>query len=526
MTRKRRAPHSEKEARRNRKAPKKEVSTIAQHHRRNSKDTLWLDLLPEDLSRRIATHVMHGHPNLDGLHLAESSAHQARAIRQALSHHVVFDTESFMEYGIRWTNVFENETRSVRFKGMLITYARSLLGGRYHLRLLKAPCLLRAEIFDCVNEFKAVYRSQSIQELCVRIRRSSSHKLLLETLASIADLRKLKVLCFVEDTEPCTHGQVNSLHGAIASSCVNLSSLQLSCAFYNRCYRSEGQEDFDFWRHLPAFTKLRELHVERHIPEEVVPAVAKLDSVIIRYAPNAIHLAQKIGNPVTTLCISETLGLNDVASIAHFHRLKELVLYISPGAEAPLLDVARSAYGLRSLTLEWTNATSRKCTARPVKHLWTLNQYCDAPVGFILEVVQALADLRQLELYGVRLQLKELLEVLKHMGTQLQKFGIPFDDQDEAPHDRLESILTTMILHNRSLQWLYFEADFNLVHCTDHHKRLSRQKDAWKLERQSDRIAALLGRLQLSAPELKPSFTHNVHGCFLYKPDPCDPFPK
>lgn len=388
------------------------------------------------------------------------------------------------------------------------------------LDLFKAQSLRCIEMSDSDRELHAVKDSPSIHELVVILRRKRTPLLLLETLKSLK-LTNLKLMYFVWEGADCTYktfSHLNPTPGALAVSCPKVTSLQLSCMDYDQCGRRGDRENFGFWYLLPTFPVLRELSVERVVPDEVIPMLQKLESVAIRDALNATELASKVATPVTVLNTIASLGPSEVALITKCPCLRELALYFDPGAEGPLIDVARSAPGLRSLRLEWRGARGLPLNRFPRKHMWDVSHHWQLAPGFILAVVEALPELTALDLYGVRVDLKEILEVLRHIGTRLGRFGISLEDQGETPLDRLESVMMTLVVHNPSLQSFRFDSESINIHDEYLRERLAEHAALETLREQVRRVRRLLQRLQVSAPMFAASSTDTF--CAWYFPRP------
>lgn len=471
---------------------------------------VWLDLLPPELRSRIAVHVTRGKENEDSLSLSETTRLQAEAVSSALSYRLHMDTPSFSKYPARWTSLFADNVRTL----MLFHMVEKTSGPEsnpYPVVLLKAPTLRRAEINDSDAELCAIKNSPSINELLVRIRRKGSHTLLLESLKSLK-LSKLELMCCVKEGQDCPYKKserLNPTPGALATSCPNVTSLQVCCMDYDRCERTWDDENFPFWQLLPTFPALCEVNVEREAPEAVIPTLRGLESVMIKYAPDATQVASELGKPVTMLKTTESLNASEIAQIAKCPRLRELAFYVDAGAEGPLIDVASSTPGLRSLSLEWSTNSAR----RPRKHKWNVGSRCEVPSGMIFRLVQALPELVALDLYCVRIDLSEVLLALRHMSTRLERFGTSLEDQDETPLDRLESIVMILISHNQSLQRFSFDAEQSLIH-GEYHRYLLGPKAAEKQRQQVRRVRRLLRRLQVSAPMLD-SYTEHYFDWFF-----------
>lgn len=109
---------------------------------------------------------------------------------------------------------------------------------------------------------------------------------------------------------------------------------------------------------------------------------------------------------------------------------------------------------LTSLTLRWSVLSTKeyKClyVTDTIERI-LMAKYSEVGAGTMLHVVQQVRDLRRLELLDVRLRVTEVVDILIHLGSGLQHFGVSFNDQLEPSVARFKIIAETMFEHNRKL---------------------------------------------------------------------------
>lgn len=421
------------------------VSQVGRKRRRVEGRRLWLDCTPPEVLTIIAAHVATFGQTQDVLHFAETGERQANAVTVALSKGLRLTEGSTCNNMTRWAEVFRNKVEDLALDrsedistGELTMHKKPGI-----VKLLGAPTLRSARIFNEAAFLFAAVQSKALRSLDIEIYDRTPHDLLFSTLSNLK-LDKLSLSCFCtnclfQDTR--YFGQWN----ALAQSSPGLLSLEIYC----ECWRECGEIN-PIWRLIPELPCLEEVTLNDDASEyedAVVPILLNLRSVKIDFRSRAFRLASMLPQIVTELSQKACLRASQVEQLPGFYNLKRLDVEIPEGSTGGWLHLLESFSSLEALHLRWTlpegNHDSPCFEGKPC--------YSNADEGILLHIANNAPNLTELSLLYVTLSLEEMLSILKVTGQRLKVFVTSLQHQQQLPALRLEALMHAVIAHNPEL---------------------------------------------------------------------------
>lgn len=393
--------------------------------------SMLLDDLPQELCERIATY------SSNRLHLAEVSITQRAAVMSALQH--TLELLPITDAIPRWCHI-AHHLQHIRIPHPLP-----------HpdvLKLLSGPSLRSVEIPDNLAYLRAV-ASAKVTRLTVRIFGGVDSRTLFACLKAMP-LVELRLLCMhrpnVTDC-PILHSRTH--HDAVYDACPHIKTLEMNCWLWQK------HEVWLVIRHL----NLEELTLTSEVPEEHIKRIAAVPSVCLE--SRAFRMAPNIGNSVTSIngtwVGANALSKSDVFELSNCPRLERVYVDLEEGAEEGLPSVLGPS--LQSLSLTWNFVRAG--------HGWK-NAYT-VSLGSICAIVAECKNLKELCLPRVRIQLEEVLDILRRTGDNLQLFEMDVGMQRECSCEWVLRILETAARHNRNLRDLRLHVrmqdHFGGIHC-------------------------------------------------------------
>lgn len=404
--------------------------------RENNKSEQWLDRLPLELCRRIASHVTGGQVTENGLHLARVSACQRDAVLSSIS-------IDFRDISRDWVELFLSDRKA--FAAYNGAFEFSQQNQPYYLNMFKTQSLRRVSISDDPNLFIAASKSSSIHEIDIELTDQIPRELVFDMLSALK-LTKLTLRCraWWEQNSVCIFQDpkyFNENRNALADSCALLESIQVDCL----C----REDDPPFWRIFPGLRSLREVKF-RSPTMEIVERLRDIESVQLFDlidGHEAYQDALKVGPAVTELRSYGRLHEDELVKLQRCPRLSLLHCTIAEGSESSLIDVAPSLPLLQELQLHWHTP-------------WEIDMDDDLPCydiesGALTHLVKALPNLTELRLSHIKVPLSEVLEVQKAFGRRLQAFEVHVTSEEEEPLQCLEQVLYMASEYNPNLRSLW-----------------------------------------------------------------------
>lgn len=499
---------------------------------------MWLDLFPDEVCERLASHVCHRQFSQSALHLAESSEKQRAAVVAALN--FCFPIRmSDCDHADRWAAVFSPDVRE--YKGLrpllstpiweeqiVAAHAVQVDDARMKaviVAMLRAPTLRKASSLCQPFFLDAVSQSTSLRDLVIRLYGQPPMQLLFDSLATLQP-RKLTIEClvgcasdnFAKDVSRCPfYGQERSdaTCKKLAAACPNLEYVEICCL----C--PSNNSGLRTWRIFPLLPHLKEIDIwcKARALDETLPRLRAMKSVSINVALHGLQLALQIGDSVTALSCgsnSTLLDVGQVAALATLPRLKRLELFISADVDCLLPSALRALPLLESLKLTWVKPGNSKDDRRR----WVVcrsgcNTYktsnAEATPGALLRIVQAVPNLKSLCIRDVDVSLQEEMAVLSFAGSQLEAYLTTVTHHSDRPLDRLEGLLCSAIKHNPELRRfeVFSKGWVRKVSSSVYGDRTMARRSPLR-EGQEQRLQRALRRLQQSAPNVDTSLLEKL----------------
>lgn len=507
---------------------RRKLASSTSHGRRKvaSIRGIWLDKLPKDVCIRVAAHVCHREHNSNALALAKTSSMQQTAVLALLRHRLaIHDKKSrcsspwtaSSEKEPNWDTTsrewiyFMGEDLHGLFQPFLLTL--NILPPRFILPVISLPNLRLATIADYPAQVAAVARSSSIQKVHLLLYRRMPAKKVFEALLKLP-LTKLRILCMEQEgPRPTTQehlcpfrdpDMITSDSGAIAKYLPHVRSISITC----KCH-VDGKSRF--WDVLPLLKRVTDVGFEWLLPaatvsREALRFLSSRDSVQIVNALNSIALASLIGPSVSEITQRnskrrgfDALTAKELVSVGNYPRLTHLEGNIEETAETVLPGVLQKLPSLGTLKLFWVQPERE--AREPC--MYTGSRFVSAAPGVMLRAVQATRRLSILWMMDVRIELTELVCILKSIGTQLRSFASSLGDQEEPPFERLEALLLVAAEHNTALDNIWFEGI--------KHQRGAMSVEEWK--QQAQRVLVSVRFLERRAPGVSGSTYRYIKTC-------------
>lgn len=438
--------------------------------------------LPDDVMSLLAQHVSRGQPTRDTLALAMTTPLQQRQVLAGLPRKLTISKSSTADDVAFWPAVMELSELVIEEDTPILTLLEVLRSAADTLRRVTMP--------DAVWTWETIGRLPRLRDLSLSLRQESS-MFLSQCLSQMKSLKILTLIC-----KGCTcafdhHGenQSNNIAQTLALACPKLEQLMLECG----C--SHTSTPSSIWFAVPKILSLKNVRIvsQRRAPG---PALRILESFprLELTAPNALHIGTKLGRRVTVIHNLRRLfvGHADIERLSVCANLTSLFLLIEVGVEESLAAAMLKLPKLRFLGLVWTTITATYPTPFP---------------GTVLKMIQSAPQLVEVKLGPLRICSEEVKAILEHMGSRLKIVGLPMLGQDEPPLERLQTMLCTILQHNKALK---------LFRTTDEHRFLEGlANNLTKLPKEATmrglrRTLVLLGRLKQTVPLVDVSILESV----------------
>lgn len=449
-----------------------EEAQLSRHRSVTLHSKNWLDVLPIEVCSRLAVHVDSESFVYDGIDhkssssslpsLAEVSEKQRTAVLEYLSYRLGFPHED----DGRWLSIFRNEFKSVR-----IGYYFPGSQNRPVVSLLSAPSLRSADVENRSTYLRAVSNASCVSELTVRFAENSPLRSFFNALKKL-NLTKLSLRCFRSNTwlplicvtrdlfEP------EEARNRLAALCPNLESLDVSCA----CV--DGNTESTACLVPEMFPNLRELTINRPLPQASIPYLRRLDSITLRNFRQGSQIqckfASVVGSPVVAIedaylhlnhlsspGTGEVVRCSEAALLQACPRLQKLELFIERGAENELPHFRE----LHTLQLHWEGTVVEDDQAPENRR----ERYYAPSQSFFRRIAESAVSVKVLYLLRARIDRESLLGMLRALGHNLRAFGASVTDQEESPCQRIDVMLRGAIQHAPLLERLQFGGSSFLV---------------------------------------------------------------
>lgn len=429
---------------------------------------LWLDILPFDLSVRLATYLTQDEPPYQTRHtpsalaLAHVSPRQRHAVLDALSYSLDFP----ISHSARWLALFRPVIRHLHCPD--ITYA--CFNRPAAAAIFDAPTLTTVSISNRRVFLHAVARAVAVRSLSLQFWDDDTPHLLTRTLAALPALVALHLECAdrIPGETPCVFKRVfrmAKVRNGIAAACPNLEELSLICnCARSVCRRSLGPI-LDMWPNL------RRLTTNKHVPDACIHRLQQFECVVLQQ-PGGVPMKQQLDvatmiGPVMKGLVHRRPACDNLAGVEYRGmlaglkgccNLTSLHLVLARGAEGGIPVLAN----LTSLRLRWfgerQNANvSWAPESAAARHMYVVLEHYRLPMGFVRRMLGWTPHLRELCLFQAEISFGEIEFALQKTGTSLEVFGTTFTQQLEPPLERVLLILETVTKYNGGLKRLELE---------------------------------------------------------------------
>lgn len=409
---------------------------------------IWLDELPPEVGVRVAEFLTTAAIDYSYvrrrctealLSLAETSPAQRHAVLAAINYSVLLDDDMAQQAG-RWAQVFSSDVESLEVEFFFQGHcpenqdeSSKLFGA-----ILRQSSLRRLAMDDTWTQLWGLRKAVlTLRRLHLTLFDTFNIRPLLCALTGLF-LKKLHLECACADSGSGECYFLSMVRdGSQSLPLYDLVTLSLSCGGGHN--NGEAAE----WPIFGSLPRLRDLSLGIGVQTEALPQVRALKYVQIRYVKGGASLGARIGQPVTQILSPQCeLDSEGLLSLTACPKLAYLSVRLKQGAEENLHKIAGS---LELLTLSFGCSDESEggpcCYGEPV-------------LGSLLRAVHQAPNLRFLFIDQARIRLSEVVAMLKHLGTRLERVGLSVDKQDEPRWKRLMVVMETIGKYNRSLTFL------------------------------------------------------------------------
>lgn len=403
------------------------------------------DTLPLDICSRIAAYLSCGNPTQDALHLAETSPHLRNAVITTLAYKYVSVNSWYYSQDVvkRWAVLFGSELRD-----LTILQPRCSDQDAYEL-MLNSASLETARLQDTTYAMHHHLISKQITNLTIMLTDVLPH-LLFSSLPS-PRVRDLTLSCAHSikgdsDDMTCAIETLCDWDGAqfITDAFPNLEAIELRC----QCNCDKNL----LWELLALLPNLQHIRLDdAHIPDKMLHRVSKLRSVKLGNLKYNFEVAAMVGTPLRSLqATSEPLEAIYFNETAAWSGLESINIAVDRGSEEAFLSVIPLfSESLHTLRLSRSSCDYMDVVVREEEGL-----PLEPKRGTWLEMVKKLPHIQHLGLTWIKINLDEVVAIIKQMGERLKTLDITLEIQSEHYLIRLEQVLLTAAIHCPSLRKL------------------------------------------------------------------------
>eukprot|EP00177_Eucheuma_denticulatum_P004688 GFKZ01008515.1.p1 GENE.GFKZ01008515.1~~GFKZ01008515.1.p1 ORF type:complete len:947 (+),score=141.12 GFKZ01008515.1:62-2902(+) len=395
----------------------------------------FLDALPLEVCIRIA--AFYGRfPDLNSLNLAMISKRFKEAVLSCVEHTLDLTNPREVPQLEQWEKLFLPSLRDIRCSDPAWPIER---------KLFHSPTLLHATVPYDESLLSELKMAPNLRSLCVSLDGVYSPRALITALAQLK-IEHLSIRCEYCDTDACAITRLSrSRRGRRGfANFPAITSLEFFCDRKS----TEGRTDLEFSNLVTALPNLHEITLRCSVPENVIQALGKLDSVKLIEVADGVKTAVKIGSSVTTLMCAAGQPFmhgDDISRLTACPNLKELALSIEPSAEFELPLVVRNLEVLH-LSWRWEKVRSSPQSFKA--------KYYTPPTDIIWEILQSAPNVVELVLHGAPLSANQVERILSTLGPQLRRFGLTVDSERESTHLLLLSLMDGLRLNCAGLKQL------------------------------------------------------------------------
>lgn len=208
--------------------------------------------------------------------------------------------------------------------------------------------------------------------------------------------------------------------------------------------------------------------------------------IIDRWIDYAYSNALSLGTKVTYLTIDAGLNVKQLQALACCTHMECMDINIQIGAEVALAEVVRHMPVLRELKISGAREFGYRAKA-----------LLQSREGAFLEAIKSASRLAMLREWDVHMGRKELVEILKLMGKELEEFGVTIYEKEESHFDKLEHLLYALAKHNPEIREV--DLRFYLPYAWEREAKL------WRMNDEGERLVLAQNRLQQAAPFFDPT---------------------
>lgn len=407
----------------------------------------WLDMLPADVCDNVAEFTTAGKRTVPAMNLAQVSYKQRQAVIQAMSNEL-----SLNRMDEKFTSEYENTCDRIWGEIFMNCVGKLYLHDtrtacKVRKTLIRSPTLEYASVAS-KSWLRIVCNSSSIRELKLWVGDLLSRDLdfLFSSLKEM-NLKKLVLYCGEYGaTLACMYENrrfFNDSRNAIAEVCPGLTCIEIMC----RCNAT-----YPIWKILPKLPNVNEVLINNVPPPHLLTRIRNMKSVKIEEAKSDyIEAARVVGNSVTELrgCTEDVLyrsarfTQHNLWILDKCPRLKTLHIDIERGLESSLPGALAHTVELENLHIRWNYGLFK-----PDK-------------GVLIALLKNKPRMKDLSLTNAELDLEEILEVIRKLGTHLEylRLQIDFGSQLSTTMEgigRLEHMLCTLANSCRNIKQFKF----------------------------------------------------------------------